>query len=213
MRQDLADITLIVDRSGSMASIMKDAEGGINQLIKEQKETEGRANFTLIQFDTDYEFIYNGTDIQDVGTYTLKPRGMTALLDAVGRGIAETGERLSKMRKRDRPALVMFVIVTDGYENSSQEYTRAQIKEMIEHQREKYNWQFLFLCADADTFDDAVSWGINWQNTAMYTGQHVGSTYTLMSDKISQTRSAYFVGDADTTSLCFTDSERKDLTS
>lgn len=212
MRKDLADITLVVDRSGSMYSIKDDAQGGINTLIEEQKTTEGEANFTLVQFDTEYEFIYAGANIQEVEPYTLNPRGGTALLDAVGRSINETGERLAKMKAQDRPGLVVFAIITDGQENSSKEYSRARIKEMINIQKSMYNWEFIFLGADEEAFDDAISWGINWQNAAVYDAANVGSTYTMVGDKISATRSAYCVGDEDTTSLTFTNEDRKDLT-
>ena len=97
MRPDLTDITLVVDRSGSMESIWNDAEGGVNAFIEEQSKQPGEALLTLVQFDTDYEFVHNGVPIQDVPKYELQPRGMTALLDAVGRAINETGERMAKM--------------------------------------------------------------------------------------------------------------------
>jgi hypothetical protein len=217
MRKDLVDITLIADRSGSMGVIREDAEGGINQLIQEQKEAEGRVNFTLIEFDTEYEFVYSGMDIQRVGKYTLRPRGMTALLDAVGRGISETGERLRKTKKKDRPGLVMFVIVTDGHENSSREYTRDKIKEMIGHQRDEYNWQFVFLGADEQAFDEAISWGIPITAAAVYDPSMVGATYTAASSGLSAMRSVLSacVDDEDVQNLSytFTDEDRESMTS
>ncbi len=135
MRSDLTDITLVVDRSGSMQEIQSDAEGGVNAFIEKQAEEPGEALLTLVQFDTEYEFVHKGVPIEKVPKYELAPRGMTALLDAVGRAINETGERLAKMPEPDRPGLVIFVIMTDGMENSSKEFTKSQIKEMIEEQQ------------------------------------------------------------------------------
>ena len=145
MRTDLTDITLVVDRSGSMDAIQGDAEGGVNTFITEQAKEPGEALLTLVQFDTEYEFLHKGVPIGEVPRYELHPRGATALLDAVGRAINETGERLAAMKEQDRPGLVIFVVMTDGLENSSKEFTKAQIKEMIERQQHDYNWQFTFL--------------------------------------------------------------------
>ena len=145
MRSDLTDITLVVDRSGSMEKIREDAEGGVNTFIQEQAKHPGEALLTLVQFDTEYEFVHRGMPIKQVPPYTLVPRGNTALLDAVGRAINETGERLAKMAEEDRPGLVVFVITTDGLENSSKEFSKAQIKELIERQQSAYKWQFIFL--------------------------------------------------------------------
>lgn len=125
MRNDMCDVTLVVDRSGSMVSIWKEAEGGINAFIDEQKKNAGECVFTLVHFDSEYEFVHKGVPIGQVGSYALQPRGMTALLDAVGRAINEAGERLSAMPEAERPLLVAFVIVTDGQENASHEFSKA----------------------------------------------------------------------------------------
>lgn len=114
MRKDYTDITLVVDRSGSMSSIRDDAEGGINEFIRQQGRVEGEARITLVEFDTEYHFVENGTRVEDVKPYELIPRGATALLDAVGRAINETGSRLAALAEKDRPGLVVFVITTDG---------------------------------------------------------------------------------------------------
>ena len=103
MKADLTDITLVVDRSGSMAQVREDAEGGVNTFITEQGKEPGEALLTLVQFDTEYEFLHKGVQIKQVPKYELVPRGMTALLDAVGKAINETGERLAKMPEGDRP--------------------------------------------------------------------------------------------------------------
>jgi hypothetical protein len=130
MNKDLTDITLVVDRSGSMQQRREDAQGGVNAFVQQQAREPGDALLTLVQFDTEYEIVHSGVPVQDVPEYELVPRGLTALLDAVGRAINETGKRLSDMNEADRPGLVIFVITTDGLENSSQEFTRDQIKEM-----------------------------------------------------------------------------------
>jgi len=138
MRSDLTDITLVVDRSGSMNAIREDAEGGVNALIREQARQPGEALLTLVQFDTEYDFVHKGIPIGQVPAYKLVPRGNTALLDAVGRAMNETGERLATIAEADRPGLVIFVIVTDGQENSSKEFSKAQVKEKIAEQQSKY---------------------------------------------------------------------------
>ena len=150
MKSDLTDITLVVDRSGSMEQVREDAEGGVNSFIEQQVKEPGEALLTLVQFDTEYEFVHKGVPITEVPRYQLVPRGMTALLDAVGRAINETGERLAKMDDRDRPGLVVFVVMTDGLENSSKEFSKSDVKAMIERQQDKYNWHFTFLGANQD---------------------------------------------------------------
>jgi len=189
MRKDLTDITLVVDRSGSMVSCQSDAEGGINTFIQKQKEAIGNANFTLVEFDTKYNFLYNGTPIQDVGSYKLVPRGCTALLDAVGRTINEVGLRLDKLEENQKPGCVIFIIVTDGHENSSIEFTKTQVKEMIEHQQNKYNWHFQFLGADINAFDEGRSLGIKTSAIAQYDTNICGTVYNTLCSKVVDMRS------------------------
>ncbi len=207
MQNDLSDITVILDRSGSMQSIQSDAEGGLNAFISKQKEQPGRANFTLVQFDDKYEVVHSGVPIRQVPHCKLVPRGNTALLDAVGRTINEVGDRLSKTPESDRPGLVVIVILTDGLENASREFSSAKIKEMIDHQREVYKWQFTYLGANQDAFAVAAKMGIPTAGTSPYAasaspkafaaaaenvvrmrvasagGQHVNNTYTSQERK------------------------------
>lgn len=122
-----------------MSTIGDDAEGGVNNFIQEQAQQPSDALLTLIQLGTEYEFLHSGVPIGQVPKCELHPRGSTALLDAVGRGINETGNRLREISEPDRHGLVIFVFVTDGMENSSHEFTKAQIKEMIER-RERQWW-------------------------------------------------------------------------
>jgi len=171
MRDDLAEIVVILDRSGSMSTIRDDTIGSFNTFLEDQKKEPGFANFTLVQFDDKYEVVHNGKTIQEVpalNTETFVPRGSTALLDAIGRTINEVGARLAGMDEAGRPGKVIFSILTDGQENHSSEFTRGKIFEMITHQRETYNWEFIFLSADENGIKDATSIGIGAANVALY---------------------------------------------
>ena len=210
MRKDLTDITMVVDRSGSMASIKSDAEGGINTFVDQQKQEPGEALLTLVQFDTLYEFVHSGTPIKQVPPYQLQPRGSTALLDAVGRAINETGNRLAAMDETQRPGLVVFVIVTDGQENSSREFNRAQIRQMIEHQQTAFRWQFTFLAANQDAFAEGASLGIAADGIAQWATGKARSTYDVAAQKLSRMRKAASAGE--TIDNRFTDEERESLT-
>jgi hypothetical protein len=209
MRTDLTDITMVIDRSGSMSSIRTDAEGGINTFVDSQKSEPGQALLTLVQFDTEYECVHKGLPISSAPPFKLVPRGSTALLDAVGRAINETGARLSAMEEAQRPGLVVFVIVTDGAENSSKEFTRDKIRQMIEHQQSVYNWQFTFLAANQDAFAEAASMGIAQAGTANFAGENVVMAYAATAKKMSRMRKA--MSDGDAVDNNFTEEERKEM--
>ncbi|MEN0061422.1 MAG: vWA domain-containing protein [Myxococcota bacterium] len=196
MRRDLTDITLVVDRSGSMQAIRDDAQGGINALIADQAKEPGQAIITLVDFDTEYRFVHRGVPAGDIPPYELVPRGSTALLDAVGRAINETGARLAEMPEDERPGLVIFVVSTDGHENSSREFDKDQVREMIEHQQSVYNWQFTFLGADAEAFAEAGAMGIDRTGVAQYDPKKVGSAYVGTSAKLSRMRKQAASGEA-----------------
>ena len=209
MQNDLTDITMIVDRSGSMASIKSDAEGGINTFIEMQKQEPGEALLTLVQFDTHYEFLHSGIPIKQVPAFTLLPRGGTALLDAVGRAINETGARLAAMDEAQRPGLVVVVIVTDGEENSSHEFRREQIRAMIEHQQSVYKWQFTFLAANQDAFAEGASLGIAASGIASYSSNQIASAHMGTSSKVARMRRSASAGE--TIDNKFTDEERRSM--
>ncbi len=196
MKLDLTDITLVVDRSGSMQDIRSDAEGGVNAFIENQAKEPGEALLTLVQFDTDYEFLHKGVPMADVPKYELVPRGATALLDAVGRAINETGERLSKMNEADRPGLVVFVVMTDGLENSSQEFSKPRIKDMIQHQQKMYGWQFTFLGADQDAFAEASAMGMDAAGAAMFAKDKIATAYVHTGAKVARMRKQRSQGEA-----------------
>lgn len=207
MRSDLTDITLVVDRSGSMQAIRDDAEGGVNAFLQEQAKQSGDALLTLVQFDTEYEFVHRAVPIKQVPSYTLTPRGNTALLDAVGRAVNETGERLAKMAEEDRPGLVVFVITTDGQENSSKEFTKAQVKELIEKQQSQYKWQFTFLGANQDAFAEAGGMGIGYFGSAQHAPDKVGAAWHATSANVGRMRKQS--SNEETVVNKFTDAERE----
>ena len=209
MRNDLTDITMVVDRSGSMGAIRTDAEGGINSFIEQQSQEPGEALLTLVQFNTRYEFIHSGKPIKQVSQYKLEPSGSTALLDAVGRAINETGARLSAMDETQRPGLVVFVIVTDGQENASREFNRGQIRQMIEHQQSAFRWQFTFLAANQDAFAEGASLGIAADGIAQWVTGKARGTYDVAAQKLSRMRKAASAGE--TIDNKFTDEERQSL--
>jgi len=178
MNENLTEIICVLDRSGSMTKTKEDAIGGFNTFLEEQKEVEGEATMTLVLFDTAYDIIEDGTDIQEVSPLddtTFVPRGMTALYDAVGRTIDSVGVRLSKTAEKDRPGKVIFVILTDGAENSSREYTGLRIKDMITHQSETYQWEFLFLGANINAELVAGDMGIAKGSAVTYTADSHGT--------------------------------------
>ena len=209
MNTNRTDITLVVDRSGSMAKIKEDAEGGVNTFITEQAKESGEALVTLLQFDTEYEFLHKGMPIRQVPKYELVPRGMTALLDAVGRAINETSERLLKMAEQDRPGLLIFVVVTDGHENSSKEFSKDQLKEMIERQQKEYDWHFTFLGANQDAFAEAGGMGIDAAGVANYSMGKVGAAWQGTSRKVARMRAQRSADE--TVKNEFTDEEREEM--
>ena len=209
MKDILTDVTLIVDRSGSMGKNKEEAQNGINHFMNEQKKQDGRTNFTLVQFVTEYGFVYRARDIHDVTPYTLVPRGMTALLDAVGRAINEAGERFEKMEFDQRPDLVVFVIVTDGLDNSSHEFTKSSIKEMVDLQQNKYSWQFTYLGANHDAFVEAGGIGIDQGHTSNYTATNASSAFDAASKNIGRMKANTIDGAA--VENFYTDEERAEM--
>ena len=183
MNDNLTEIVMVLDRSGSMEAVKSDMIGGINNFVKEQKECEGEANFTLAQFDTEYEILYDGTKIQDVGPLELVPRGCTALLDAIGRTINVTKDRLDKLDEDAKPSKVLFTVVTDGHENSSHEFTKAKILAMITKQKDEQKWEFVFLGANQDAIDEGgqIGIGVNQSLTYAPTGQGVQAAFASLS--------------------------------
>lgn len=209
MNDKLTDLTVVLDRSGSMASCKSDAEGGLNEFIRKQKELPGECLFSLVQFDTEYECVHRAIQIQDVPHCSLEPRGSTALLDAVGKSINETGKRLKTMEESQRPGLVAFVIVSDGQENSSRKFTKTKIKKMIDHQTNVYKWQFTYLGANQDAFAEAGGMGIDPANAADYGRFRTSEAFSAASGNVGRMRSSAASGQ--TVRNRYTDEEREEM--
>lgn len=182
MRKDYCELVMIIDRSGSMSGKEADVQGGFKSFISEQKQLPGQAALTLVHFDDQYEILLSEYSLEKpVPDYVLVPRGMTALLDAIGKTISSVGERLSNKAESERPDKVLFIIMTDGMENASKEYRVDRIREMIEHQKSAYNWEFIFMGADIDAISVADSMGINSQNTVSATRAKTGGMFLAAS--------------------------------
>lgn len=158
---DLTYIGVLVDRSGSMEDMRTEMEFALDAYLKTQADEPGEARVTLAQFDNVYETVYRWQPIESVPKYRLQPRNATALLDAIAQLVIESGEALSALPEEQRPGTVIIVIITDGHENSSVEYTREAVKEMISRQQSTYSWQFVFLGANIDSVQVAGGLGID----------------------------------------------------
>lgn len=194
MKPALAEIVCIVDRSGSMQSIATDAVGGFNAFLEGQQAHPGSARLTLALFDHEYLVVHNAVDLKEVpplSTKTYVPRGSTALYDAVGRTVDEIGRRLAATPEPERPEKVIVAILTDGMENSSHEYTQQRVFDMIEHQRSKYGWEFVFLAANQDAFAAAAALAISAADAAGYSASPSGTraAWADINERVSKKRS------------------------
>jgi uncharacterized protein YegL len=192
MNSNLTEIIFLLDRSGSMGGLERDTIGGFNAFIDNQKKLEGKTLVTGVLFDDQYEVVWNGADAEKVKLTAEEyyVRGCTALLDAIGKTILDVGYRLSKTNEGNRPGKVIFVITTDGFENASREFTYEKVKELIKHQQEKYNWEFIFLGANIDAEREAYNLGIHSQNAFNFeaTGVGVESMYKMVCEEVSERR-------------------------
>ena len=195
MQNDLTEIAYVLDRSGSMQSLASDAIGGFNAFISNQKQVEGRANFTLVLFDHEYLVVHKNVDIQavpELDTRTYVPRGQTALLDAVGRTIDDLGAHLASLPEAQRPAKVIVAIFTDGLENASSVYTTDRLATSIKHQQEKYNWEFLFLAANQDAIATAATISIPAAQAMNFAASPTGvrASHQMLDERITRSRKA-----------------------
>lgn len=186
MKTDYTHISIVLDRSGSMAELASDTIGGFNRFLEDQQKAPGEATLTLVQFDHEYEVLYSCIPIKVIPPLnpdTFIPRGSTALFDAIGRGILETGEHLSALSEEQRPARVIFVIYTDGLENASKLYTSPRIREMIAHQEKVYKWDFLFMGSNQDAIKNGAEIQIPMRGSLNVnaTGQGTRSAFAALS--------------------------------
>ena len=195
------EIIFIIDKSGSMAHLSSDTIGGFNGFIASQKALEGKATLTTVLFDTTWKILHDGVDIQEVKSMTNTDYiagGGTAMLDAIGETINKVQDRHDELGK-EKPEEVLFVITTDGEENSSRKYTKSQIEKMIKHQTNGHGWTFLFLGANMDAVKEAESIGISssHSHTYDYTVQGVADTYTTLSSTANTVRCTGLTEDFD----------------
>lgn len=192
MKKDLTHLTLVIDTSGSMASIKNDAIGGVNSLLEKQKNEIGNCTVSIIEFNNKTKDVITNKDIKSVPVYNMNPGGGTAMLDGIGYAINSTGSYLTSLKEEDRPSLVVVAIITDGEENSSREFNYEKIKEMVEHQKSVYNWQFTFLCTDQSVLDKANNLGLDGLVYSVDKSQNI---YKSISGNISRMRSQTINGD------------------
>ena len=194
MKKNLTELVFILDRSGSMAGLEADTIGGFNAMTQKQRKEPGEALVSTVLFDNETQVIHDRVPLEKVPALTQKEyyvRGCTALLDAVGGAIHHIGNVHKYAREEDRPEKTLFVLTTDGMENASRRYTYDKVKAMIEHQREKYGWEFLFLGANIDAAREAARFGIRADRAANYHADHIGTEviYEAVSEAVCQVRS------------------------
>ena len=193
MKKNLTEIVFILDRSGSMAGLEADTIGGFNSLIEKQRKEEGEAYISTVLFDNYSEVIHDRLHLDKVPEMTKDVyyvRGCTALLDAVGGAVHHIGNVHKYAREEDRPEHTLFVITTDGMENASRHYTYDQVRRMIERQKAKYGWEFLFLGANIDSAKEAARFGIMEDRAVDYHCDEDGMAlnYEVLSDTIREVR-------------------------
>lgn len=193
MKKGLTEIVFILDRSGSMAGLEEDTIGGFNSMIQKQKGQEGEAVISTVLFNNTSYVIHDRVKVMDVLPMTQKEYcvgGSTALLDAIGGAIHHIGNVHKYAREEDVPEHTMFVITTDGMENASHWYTSDKVKEMIERQKSKYGWEFLFLGANIDAVETAGRFGIGADSAVNYhcDSQGTALNYQVLSEAICSVR-------------------------
>ncbi len=195
MKKNLTELVMILDRSGSMGGLESDTIGGYNSMLKKQKETEGEVLVSTVLFDNHSEVLYDRVPLTEMPEMTEKEyyvRGTTALLDALGGAIQHIGNVHKYAREEDRPEKTIFVITTDGLENASREYTYERVREMVDRQKEKYGWEFLFLGANIDAIGTAGRMGISADRAANYRSDRRGTrlNYEVLSEAVVHMRTS-----------------------
>ena len=185
MKNNFIHVCFVVDSSGSMTSSIDDVKGGFKRIIEEQKaNTKGECAVSYFDFNSTVTEVYRGKDVKEINSelnYT--PFGMTALMDGVGIAIDTIGKWLNSMPEDEKPEQNMIVIITDGGENFSKEYSANRVREMIKHQQDKYSWNFVFLGADLNNVKDAIDLGIATRGVT--TKSTLGKSYDIINSSIS----------------------------
>lgn len=193
MKKNLTQLVFILDRSGSMTGLESDTIGGFNSMLKKQKEEEGECIITTVLFDHEVELLHDRIDIRAVRPLTKQDytvRGSTALLDAIGKTIHKIGNAEKNTAEEYRAEKVMVIIITDGEENSSRYYSLKEVKHMIERQKERYGWEFIFLGANIDAVKTATHFGID-KDMAVYfvpDKEGVELNFRMMSEAVASYR-------------------------
>ena len=193
MNDKLTELVFILDRSGSMAGLEGDTIGGFNAMLEKQKKEEGEAYVSAVLFSNDSTVLYDRADIRKVEPMTERQYfvgGCTALLDAIGDAVHHIGNVHKYAREEDRPKRTVFVIITDGMENASRRYCYDEVRRMVERQREKYGWEFLFLGANMDAISAARRFGIREDRAVRYECDAKGTAlnFEVVSDTIGSIR-------------------------
>lgn len=191
----MTELVFILDRSGSMAGLEADTIGGFNSMIAKQRLTPGEALVSTVLFDHEPQVIHDRVPLERVKDLTREDyyvRGCTALLDAVGGAIHHIGNVHKYARKEDVPGKTLFIITTDGMENASKRYDYRKVKEMIERQKSKYGWEFLFLGANIDAAREAARFGIGSDKAVTYCSDSMGTqlNYEVIAEAVADFRTA-----------------------
>lgn len=187
------ELVFILDKSGSMHGLEQDTIGGFNSMLQKQKELDGECRITTVLFDNRYELLHDRIDIRAVSSMTEKEYqvgGTTALLDAIGRTVQKLVSVQKNTAKEYRADRVLFVIITDGQENASREYSSDRVKEMIQLEKEKYGWEFVFLGANIDAVETAGRLGISRDRAVDYVPDGAGTAlnFQMMSETVAAFR-------------------------
>ena len=180
MKKNTTELVFILDRSGSMSGLESDTIGGFNAMIEKQKKIDGKCYVSTLLFDNETEVLHDRVELSDIKPMTDEDytvRGCTALIDAIGGAIRHIGNIHKYARREDVPEHTMFVITTDGMENASHKFSAHEVKKMIERQKEKYGWEFLFLGANIDAVETARTFGIDEKNAVNYHADEKGTEY------------------------------------
>jgi uncharacterized protein YegL len=193
MKKGLTELVFILDKSGSMSGLETDTIGGYNAMLAKQQTVEGQCHITTVLFDNNYELLHDRIDIKAVSPITEKDYqigGTTALLDAIGRTIHKIGNAQKHTAQDYRAEKVLFVIITDGQENASREYSAEEIKSQIERQKTRYGWEFIFLGANIDAVQTASRFGIAEDRAQNYHADSEGVelNFRVMSDAVAEFR-------------------------